>query len=304
MGTFRKGCTDKKKQNSTIAIAFIFASSGDMMLEIRHSPLFAKMNQELFQYGALLFLVQHILMIFHFGSYFKKFRALSLIVVIFIFLSFCLVIVPKFSNDLKMTAVTYSFFLCTSLFLSTCTISPATDNGDAKIAAWHSRIIGYEWYNVYGAAIFVVSDTILILSEVGLVSEHFQNLLFPRWWRWDENLKENICDRCSLMNGYFFLLCRQNKNCLLIGFCLFSCFFGLCSFVTESFYFDCILEKKLSQKGFMLSQKQFVQKFVLFNTDHFNIDQTKASDKLRTVFTRNKYIKHLMKTMYSIKNWQ
>eukprot|EP01083_Nonionella_stella_P075507 205319_1 len=142
--------------DSMVGVALVFGSTGDIMLDIRYDDTFksdGEMSEHLFKLGSALFLIQHILIIYQFASYWKAFRVYSFFAYLVSFVTVYWVILPLIPNTLRNGVCIYSFVLTTSCFLSINALSP-------------HKTLKHERFNLYATLLFFLSNVLVILTEI------------------------------------------------------------------------------------------------------------------------------------------
>ena len=137
-----------------IGVALVFGSSGDILLKIREDAMFQDDEKEhLFQMGAGLFLIEHILIIYQFVTFWKSFRLSSVIPYVVVLLLLYEVILPSIPQSLTTMVILYSLTLTTSCFLSINALDPY-------------RALKHEKFNVLATMLFLFSDCLVISKEI------------------------------------------------------------------------------------------------------------------------------------------
>eukprot|EP01084_Bolivina_argentea_P293855 505506_1 len=138
--------------DSMVGVALIFGSVGDIMLCVRHDSTFeGKQNMHLFKLGAGCFLIQHIIIIFQFMSFWKSFKSYSLFIYFIVFNAVYFLVMPNLPNQLSNIVCIYSMVLTTTCFLA--------------INGLSNKLLKHEKFNVYATIIFLISDFLVILKE-------------------------------------------------------------------------------------------------------------------------------------------
>ena len=143
---------------SVIGVALVFGSTGDIMLDIRNHQTFnhdQEMNYHLFKLGVILFLLQHILIISQFISYWKSFKNWSLLSYFIVFNLFWFFILPNITEELITIICIYTFILTTSCFLSINSLSI-------------HQSFKHEKFNFYASLLFLFSDSLVILEIIDM----------------------------------------------------------------------------------------------------------------------------------------
>ena len=153
--------------DSVVGVALIFGSAGDIMLDIRDDDSFKDdtlIYHHLFKLGAGLFLIQHILIICQFVTFWKAFRAYSLFSYFIVFNALYFVILPNIPAALSNIVCIYSFVLTTSCFLSINALSP-------------HKALKHERFNCYATVLFLFSDFLVIVREIETVGPNESEIL-------------------------------------------------------------------------------------------------------------------------------
>eukprot|EP00483_Globobulimina_turgida_P003869 UN03877 len=142
--------------DSMVGVALIFGSSGDIMLDVREAQTFENdkhLKQHLFKLGAVLFLIQHLLIIYQFTTYWKSFKSYSLLSFFLVFNAVYFIVLPNISQQLTNIVCVYSVALAITCFLSINALSP-------------NKALKHERFNFYATILFLFSDSLVILHEI------------------------------------------------------------------------------------------------------------------------------------------
>jgi len=147
--------------NSTIGIALLFGSVGDMTLDIRDSKYYSSNSTHrelLFKMAIMFFSIEHCILIIFFLFSFKKLRYYAFFVYIIgiVVLNYESSLIP--SNVYNLVLI-YGFLLNSVLF---CSIN-ALSIGQKQ---WKL----FEIYNIIGSILFVISDAFVSADEFHVVS--------------------------------------------------------------------------------------------------------------------------------------
>lgn len=143
---------------SIIGVALVFGSTGDIMLDIRLDETFDgddEIRNHLFKLGVGLFLLQHILMVFQFSSYWQSFKTYSIFPYFITFNLLWFFILPNLPEQLVTISCIYTFILTTSCFLSINALSIPSP-------------LKHEKFNLYASVLFLFSDSLVILEVIDL----------------------------------------------------------------------------------------------------------------------------------------
>ena len=143
--------------DSMVGVALVFGSAGDIMLGVRDDPMVQEDNLHLFQLGAGLFLVEHILIIYQFTTFWKSFRVSSLIPYVLVLIVHYAVVLPSISQALTTMVIVYSMtmttYQCIVYFLSINALDPYL-------------ALNHEQMNVFATVVFLLSALLVISREI------------------------------------------------------------------------------------------------------------------------------------------
>lgn len=145
--SFAKSTTTNKRWINILIVALGLSCAGDILLLLEK-----KLNNPLlFYFGLGAFLLAHISYIVLYKNLGKQFKSIPLLLVYILYLLFFFyLLVPGMKTDLAIPVVLYGFVLCAMAW-----------------SAWRLVSVhkAYGMYVVFGAILFVISDSILAIRK-------------------------------------------------------------------------------------------------------------------------------------------